>query len=293
MSSLTGKDREQYVRSLFSAIAGQYDRMNQIMTLGLLPRWQARAVATLRLQPGASALDVCCGTGELALAMARLVQPGGRVVGLDFTPAMLELARRKAQVLRDAGLTGVAASLHFVEGDALNLPFADNEFDGAICGFAFRNVTDLPRAIREMARVVRPGGRVVSLEMSHPESPLLALGHRLYLYGAVPVLGYLLASRRRIGGQERPYTYLPHSLTRFPGRRALEDLFRAQGLTDVGSVPLLGGAAAIHWGVKPGGHGGPLSDEGPQNPIRQDGKNSQACQGIETLAFPRQLEGGP
>lgn len=245
MSQLFGQEKSEYVRSLFDAIARRYDLMNVIMTFGLVSRWQRYAVSKLGLKPGAEAIDVCCGTAELAILMKTAAGPQGRIWGLDFSSDMLAVADAKIARL------GLANDIHLVQGDALALPFPDNNFDGAISGFALRNVIDIPKTIAEMTRVVKPGGRVVTLEMSKPKTPLLREGHHFYLYHVVPVIGWLIGRREKIAGRQRAYTYLPHSLTRFVDQEELAAIFRDAGLVDVHYQSLGLGAVTVHWGTKP------------------------------------------
>jgi len=219
---------------MFDRIAGRYDAMNSVMSAGLHHRWRARTVDVADLAPGAAALDVCCGTGDLALELRRRVGPGGRVVGLDFSAPMLELAERKA--------TAAAAAVEWVEGNALELPFGDATFDAATVGFGVRNVADVPRAIREMARVVRSGGRVAILEITTPQRPPLKWFYSVWFDRIVPLLG-------TVAGDREAYTYLPSSVRRFPPARELAALMHEAGLRDVRYVILGGGIVAIHWGT--------------------------------------------
>ena len=219
---------------MFDRIAGVYDRMNSVMTAGMHHRWRRRAVDLATLSAGASALDVATGTGDLAIELQARVGPGGRVVGLDFSESMLALARAKAP------------SISFEAGNALELPYGDGEFDAATVGFGARNLSDLPRGLAEMARVVRPGGRVVVLEITTPQRPPLSWFFRLWFDRVVPALG-------RLAGDPDAYNYLPSSVRRFPGPRELgEELHRA-GLVDVRWVLTAGGIIAIHAGSVPRG----------------------------------------
>jgi demethylmenaquinone methyltransferase/2-methoxy-6-polyprenyl-1,4-benzoquinol methylase len=219
---------------MFDRIAGRYDAMNSVMSAGLHHRWRSRTVDVADLEPGAAALDVCCGTGDLALELRRRVGPGGRVVGLDFSAPMLELAERKA--------AAAAAAVEWVEGNALELPFGDATFDAATVGFGVRNVADVPRAIREMARVVRSGGRVAILEITTPQRPPLKWFYSVWFDRIVPLLG-------TAAGDREAYTYLPSSVRRFPPARELAALMHEAGLRDVRYVILAGGIVAIHWGT--------------------------------------------
>lgn len=229
-------DKEAHVRKVFATIAPVYDPMNRLLTFGLWGRWQRRLLRLLDPQPGERWLDVACGTADLSLLIGAMVGPTGRVVGVDISEEMLSIGRQKV------ARRGFTDRIELLAANALDLPFRDGGFDGAVVGFGLRNMADVRRAVAEMRRVVRVGGKVVSLDVSHPEHPLLAWGFHAYFDHIVPVLG-LLAGRGW-----KPYAWLPESLRSFPGRRALEDIFRAVGLVDVGSLPLTFGAACIHFG---------------------------------------------
>jgi demethylmenaquinone methyltransferase / 2-methoxy-6-polyprenyl-1,4-benzoquinol methylase len=216
---------------MFDRIARVYDRMNSVMTAGMHHRWRERAADLARLQPGRSALDVACGTGDLAVELARRVGPDGRVVGLDFSERMLELAREKAPGIR------------FDAGNALELPYEDGEFDAVTVGFGARNFSDLGRGLREMARVTRPGGRVVVLEITTPQRPPLSWFFRAWFDRVVPLLG-------RLAGDPDAYSYLPSSVKRFPGPRELAGELAAAGLHDIRWVLTAGGIIALHAGTR-------------------------------------------
>jgi len=213
------------VRRMFDRIAPVYDAMNRTMTAGLDRRWR-RITAEAVVRPGDVVLDACCGTGDLAIACARA---GGRVTGLDFSERMLERAGRKAP------------ELEWSEGDLLALPFADESFDVTTVGFGVRNVEDLDRALSELRRVLRPGGRVAVLEITRPRG-LLAPFYRLWFDGIVPRLGRLLP-----GGSA--YTYLPASVRRFPGPVELAGLMTAAGFDEVRFRLFAGGIVALHTGT--------------------------------------------
>jgi demethylmenaquinone methyltransferase / 2-methoxy-6-polyprenyl-1,4-benzoquinol methylase len=223
---------EQQIQAMFDRIAGVYDRMNRVMTAGLDARWRSRAADLAALGPGGRALDVACGTGDLAMELRARVGERGEVVGCDFSDRMLELARRKAPDIR------------FERANALDLPYADGEFDAATVGFGARNFSDLARGLAEMARVVRPGGRVVVLEITTPERPPLSWFHRLWFDRIVPVLG-------RLTGQGDAYSYLPSSVRRFPGPSELAASLAAVGLARIRWVLTGGGIIAIHVGERP------------------------------------------
>ena len=215
---------------MFDRIAGVYDVMNSVMTAGMHHRWRERAADLSRLGPGGAALDVACGTGDLALELSKRAGPEGRVVGLDFSERMLELAREKAP------------ELSFQAGNALELPYADAEFDAATVGFGARNFSDLDRGLAEMARVVRPGGRVVVLEITVPRRPPLSTFFSVWFDRIVPALG-------KIAGDPDAYAYLPSSVKRFPGPEELAARMHAAGLDDVRWVLTAGGIIALHSGT--------------------------------------------
>ena len=217
---------------MFDRIAGLYDRMNSVMTAGLHHEWRRRAADLAELSPGDRAVDVATGTGDLALELATRVAPGGEVVGMDFAERMLELARAKA-----------GARVRFESGNALALDYADHEFDAATVGFGARNFSDLQRGLSEMARVVRPGGRVVVLEITTPRRPPLSTFFDLWFDHAIPALGRVVDSEA--------YTYLPSSVKRFPGPEQLAAIMWDVGLRDVRYVLTAGGIIALHVGMVP------------------------------------------
>jgi demethylmenaquinone methyltransferase / 2-methoxy-6-polyprenyl-1,4-benzoquinol methylase len=210
------------VRSMFDRIAPVYDAMNRVMTMGLDRRWR-RLTAEAVVARGDVVLDAACGTGDLAIADLRA--GAGKVTGLDFSERMLERARRKAP-------------LDWVQGDLLALPFADGSFDAATVGFGVRNVDDLERALRELRRVLRQGGRLGILEITRPRG-LLSPFYRVWFDGVVPVLGKLLP-----GGSA--YTYLPASVRRFPAPEELSALIAAAGFGGVSYRTFAGGIVALH-----------------------------------------------
>jgi demethylmenaquinone methyltransferase/2-methoxy-6-polyprenyl-1,4-benzoquinol methylase len=215
---------------MFDRIASFYDVMNSVMTAGLHHRWRARAADLAAVGPGGRALDVATGTGDLAVELARRVEPGGEVVGSDFSEEMLEVARRKAPGLR------------FEWGNALELPYADGDFDAATVGFGARNFSDLDRGLAEMARVVRRGGRVVVLEITTPQRPPLSTFFSIWFDRVVPALG-------RLAGDPDAYAYLPSSVKRFPGPAALAGKMHAAGMDDVRWILTAGGIIALHVGT--------------------------------------------
>jgi demethylmenaquinone methyltransferase / 2-methoxy-6-polyprenyl-1,4-benzoquinol methylase len=222
---------EGQVQAMFDRIAGVYDVMNSVMTAGLHHRWRERAADLARVAPGSRALDVATGTGDLALALAAR---GAEVVGSDFSEGMLQRARAKA-----AGRAGV----RFEHADALALPYDDGSFDAATVGFGARNFGDLERGLAEMVRVVRPGGRVVILEITTPTRPPLSTFFSLWFDRVVPVLG-------RLAADPEAYEYLPRSVKRFPDPERLGALLRAAGCDDVRWILTAGGIIALHHGTR-------------------------------------------
>jgi demethylmenaquinone methyltransferase / 2-methoxy-6-polyprenyl-1,4-benzoquinol methylase len=212
---------------MFDRIAGVYDAMNSVMTAGLHHRWRERAADLARVGPGSRALDVATGTGDLAIAMARR---GADVVGSDFSEGMLERAR------------GKSGDVRWEQANALALPYPDDRFDAATVGFGARNFSDLPRGLAEMARVVRPGGRVVVLEITTPTKPPLSTFFSLWFDRVVPLLG-------RLTGEDQAYAYLPSSVKRFPGPSELGAVMDAVGLRDVRWILTAGGIIALHSGT--------------------------------------------
>jgi len=224
MGAGTGTLPADSVRAMFDRIAGVYDLMNTVMTAGLHHQWRSRAVDLARVGPGTRALDVATGTGDLAIELAAR---GGDVVGSDFSTGMLERARSKAP-----GLT-------WEQADALALPYPDAAFDAATVGFGARNFSELSRGLAEMVRVVKPGGRVVILEITTPQKPPLSTFFSLWFDRMVPLLGRF----------DEAYTYLPNSVKRFPGPQPLAAELVAAGCSQVGWILTAGGIIAIHHGT--------------------------------------------
>jgi len=266
--SASGRLEAEQVRSMFDGIAGVYDLLNTAMTAGLHHRWRSRAADLARVGPGDRVLDVATGTGDLALELAGRVGPGGEVIGSDFAEGMLERAREKAAA-RGEGQGGVRP--RFEWGDALELQYPSGSFDAATVGFGARNFADLARGLAEMRRVVRPGGRVVVLEITTPVRPPLSIFYALWFDRLVPLLGRAAQAAARAlsglragshatngnghgpGGIAAAYTYLPNSVKRFPAPAALAAELDRAGLQDISYVLLAGGIVAIHAGTVPAG----------------------------------------
>ena len=235
--SRTSDEFSSQVRGMFDRIAGVYDLINSIMTVGLHHAWRERAADRAELEPGDSALDLCCGTGDLALALRDRVGPGGRVVGADFSERMLELASDKA-IERDA------RDVTFEWADALELPYSDASFDAVTVGFGVRNLADLEAGFREMRRVLKPGGRCVILEITQPQKPPLSTFFALWFDRIVPLIG-------RVAGDPEAYSYLPESVRGFPPPEGLARIMDEAGLGGIRYTVLAGGIIAIHSGTRP------------------------------------------
>ncbi|HEY6875030.1 MAG TPA: bifunctional demethylmenaquinone methyltransferase/2-methoxy-6-polyprenyl-1,4-benzoquinol methylase UbiE [Candidatus Dormibacteraeota bacterium] len=219
------------VRSMFDRIAHRYDLVNTVLSFGTDGGWRSRAARETGLTAGGSALDVACGSGKLTSELARIAGASGRVVGLDFSPEMLEVARANRP------------DLEFMEGDALNLPFDDGSFDASTIAFGLRNLADPVRGLREMSRVVKPGGRAVVLEFVRPPGGPIGASYRLYLRTLLPVLG------GAISGQPAAYRYLSDTVDSYRTPDELREMARAASWTQVKFIPLAAGTVGILSGV--------------------------------------------
>jgi demethylmenaquinone methyltransferase / 2-methoxy-6-polyprenyl-1,4-benzoquinol methylase len=224
------------VNRMFDRIAGVYDAMNRTMTAGLDRRWRERAADRAQVGPGGRALDACCGTGDLTLELARRVGPDGHVVGCDFSEPMLARARAKAA-------RASAGQVSFERADALDLPYETASFDAVTVGFGVRNFADLDRGLGELVRVLRPGGRLVVLEITQPQRPPLTWFFRIWFDRVVPLLG-------TVAGDRDAYSYLPASVRRFPTPERLAAMIAGAGIERVRWLLLGGGIITIHSGVK-------------------------------------------
>lgn len=236
--TLTNQTSEDTVQTIFDHIAPQYDQMNGLISLGTHRIWRKRVMDLMTVRPGDFALDLCCGTGDWTLALAQAVGPGGQVVGLDFSSVMLQEATHKVRSAR------MQDRVTLRQGDAMHLPYPDNSFNVVTIGFGLRNVPDANQVLREMARVVKPGGQVVCLETSQPDNRLVHAGWQLYFGHVVPMMG-------RLVHHYQAYNYLQSSTHRFVSVAELVTMFEAAGLTQVHYERFNLGAAAVHLGTKP------------------------------------------
>ncbi|MBF6591242.1 MAG: ubiquinone/menaquinone biosynthesis methyltransferase [Ktedonobacterales bacterium] len=223
---------------MFGRIAGVYDLMNRVMTGGMDRRWRDFAARKVALGPGQIALDIGTGTGDLAIAVARRGAPDSRIIGIDFTPEMLALGEGKLQRL------GLTDRIELRQGDGEQLDFPNEHFDACCSAFVVRNLADLRQGFVEMRRVVKPGGRVVCLEMSHPRGALFGAGFHLYFDRLVPLLGKV------VGRAFDAYSYLPSSVSAFPDAPALKRVMEDAGWQDVRYYYRMGGIVAVHVGTR-------------------------------------------
>jgi len=230
--------KRPYVQRLFGRIARIYDPMNRLMSFGLDRRWRAFAARYLALGTGQLGLDLGTGTADLSIAVIRRAGPGTRMIGLDITPEMLEIGRAKVARL------GLQDQIEMRVGDAEHIDLPDNSVDGCCSAFTVRNLADIRQGFREMLRVVRPGGRVVCLEISHPPGKVFGFLFHLYFYRLAPLFGSI------IGKAFEEYNYLPNSLTTFPDAPSLKAIMEEVGWSDVRFYRLTRGIVALHVGTK-------------------------------------------
>ncbi len=227
-----GDQRAAKVNDLFATIARRYDLINDLQSFGLHRRWKRRVVELAAVTPGARALDLCCGTGDLALALA---QRGAEVTGLDFSAPMLEIAQRRKR----------GTNPGFIQGDALHLPFPDNSFDAVTMGYGLRNLASWEQGLAEMRRVARPGGRIVILEFGKPANALWRSLYFTHLRCSVPLTGWIFC------GNAGAYAYILESLRHYPAQLAVAAKMREMNFTGVRVINFLGGAMAINYAEKP------------------------------------------
>ncbi|MGF9905029.1 demethylmenaquinone methyltransferase [Brevibacillus porteri] len=239
MNQTQMNEKAEYVHSVFESIANDYDKMNNVISFGSHIAWRNYTMKQMNIQPGHTALDVACGTADWTIALAKAVGKEGSVVGLDFSQNMLDVGAYKV------ANAGVGNNVKLVNADAMNLPYEDHTFDFVTIGFALRNVPDVQQVLNEMARVVKPGGKVVSLEVSKPPFIPYRKLFYLYFYKILPFIAKLTVNKYA------EYAWLPQSLTNFPDSRELASMFQKAGLDPVQVKLFMGGVSALHIGTKP------------------------------------------
>lgn len=229
------KSKEQHVHEVFESISESYDKMNSVISFQLHTKWREDTMKRMAVQPGSKALDVCCGTADWTIALAKAVGGNGTVKGLDFSQNMLKVGEQKVQDY---------PQIELIHGNAMELPFEDNTFDYVTIGFGLRNVPDYIQVLKEMHRVVKPGGKVVCLETSQSEIPVYRQLFRFYFKYIMPLFGKVFAK------SYREYSWLQESASDFPGMKKLATMFEEAGLVNVSYKSYSGGAAAMHIGYK-------------------------------------------
>lgn len=236
LQAMSISEKGQVVHAIFTRIARNYDWTNAFLSLWQDKRWRRSAVFHCRPRPGESGLDLGCGTGKITFELARSLRGKGRVIGLDFNEAMLKIAEERLSK------ASYPQSIRFLLGNAMALPFPDATFDYATAGFLLRNVTNLEKALNEMVRVVKPGGRIVILELSQPKLPLFRQIYSLYFHHILPWIG------KTICGSAVPYCYLPASVLSFPEPDEFQRIMRCHGLKNIAYHPLSAGIATLYIG---------------------------------------------
>lgn len=232
-----GKAKEEYVKRLFSSIAGKYDTLNQVLSLSLHHRWRKEAVRMSGVTKGSTVLDICTGTGDLAFCFADFVGEDGKVIGTDFAQPMLDIAVSKAKMKN-------ATNVSFAYADASDQPFDSDLFDCVSVAFGLRNTSDVQKAVFEMARCTKPGGYVVSLEIGRVKIPFVSALWKLFFCMLTPVIASLFRAKREA------YEYLPESVQKFMSKEELTEIFSRCGLVDVVCKEMTFGAVYLHVGKK-------------------------------------------
>lgn len=232
-----GQSKEERVHNVFEKIYGNYDKMNSVISFQQHLRWRKDTMKRMDVQPGSKALDVCCGTGDWSIALSEAVGESGKVVGLDFSQNMLKIGEEK---VKEQGIKNI----ELVHGNAMELPYPDNSFDYVTIGFGLRNVPDYMQVLKEMHRVVKPGGIAVCLETSQPTLFGFKQGYYLYFRYIMPLFGKIFAK------SFNEYAWLHESAKDFPGMKELAAMFEKAGFADVKYKPYTGGVAAVHIGKK-------------------------------------------
>lgn len=229
------QSKEEKVHHVFEKIYGNYDKMNTVISFQQHKIWRKDTMKKMNVTKGAKALDVCCGTADWTISLADAIGPTGEVKGLDFSENMLSIGKEK---------TKGYSNIELIHGNAMELPFPDDSFDFVTIGFGLRNVPDYLQVLKEMKRVVKPGGKVVCLETSQPTMPVFKQGYYLYFRFIMPMFGKLFAK------SFKEYSWLQESARDFPGMKELASLFEKAGLSNVTFKPYSGGVAAVHIGFK-------------------------------------------
>lgn len=235
---IPAEEKKHRVQEIFTSVADKYDLMNDLMSFGTHRLWKRFVAEKTNLKPGDSAIDVCGGTADIAMLMAKKVGEKGRVVVYDINQEMLKFGRDKCID------QGFLKNIQYAQGNAEDISFEDNTFHCATVGFGIRNVTYLEKAFREMARIVKPGGRVICLEFSHPTSKVFSKLYDLYSFKVMPEIGEMVT------GNRDAYTYLPESIRKFPTQEELKKIMEGVGLFKVKYYNLFNGIAAVHVGAK-------------------------------------------
>ncbi|TSB46907.1 demethylmenaquinone methyltransferase [Alkalicoccobacillus porphyridii] len=234
---MTQQSKEERVHQVFESISSQYDRMNSVISLKRHIAWRKDVMNMMQVKQGDASLDVCCGTADWTMALGRAAGPEGRTEGIDFSQNMLDVGKKK---LKDSQLEYIRLQ----HGNAMELPYEDNQFDFVTIGFGLRNVPDYLHVLKEMRRVAKPGGLVVCLETSNPSLPVYKQVYQLYFRYLMPLAGRIFAR------SHKEYSWLQESTRTFPSKSELADLFKEAGLVDVKVKSYSGGVAAVHSGIK-------------------------------------------
>lgn len=229
------KAKKEQVHNVFQNISGKYDRLNNIISFEQHKTWRKRVMKEMNVKAGSKALDVCCGTADWTISLSKAVGPTGEVIGVDFSENMLEVGKNKTSDMHN---------LKLVHGDAMNLPFEDNEFDYVTIGFGLRNVPDYLATLKELNRVLKPGGMVVCLETSQPTTPVFKQCYKFYFKFVMPIFGKIFAKSKD------EYEWLQQSTFDFPDKEKLKRLFTQAGFSNIKVRSFTGGVAAMHLGYK-------------------------------------------